>query len=160
MTCQSLCSNHNSLAGKVALQDSAAYVSLSSIFNFQRTDIANAMSWTSQLAASGPVECRYQAALLNFAEGRSRSELLRRQRRTALVREVVYSHITQTRQQPNSSFVKLLLHVTEARTDRHHAIQPARSRCSRPPSRVVCLCRCGDQCASRTEAAFAGHFSL
>ena len=44
-------------------QDSAAHVSLSSIFSFQRTDITDAMSWPLSLLASGPTECRLRGSL-------------------------------------------------------------------------------------------------
>ncbi len=69
-------------------QDSAAHVSLSSIFNFQRTDIADALSWAGPLLASGPIECRSRGSL-DFVQlgGNLRSELLGRQRRAALVGE-------------------------------------------------------------------------
>ena len=44
-------------------EHSAAHVSLSSIFSFQRTDTANAMSWACLHLASDPVECRSRGSL-------------------------------------------------------------------------------------------------
>ena len=44
-------------------EHSAAHVSLSSIFSFQRTDIANAISWACLRLASDPVECRSRGSL-------------------------------------------------------------------------------------------------
>jgi hypothetical protein len=54
--------------------DSAAHVSLSSIFNCQRTDFANAMSWTIRFWL-WPAECRSRGSL-----GFHKGELFSRQR--------------------------------------------------------------------------------
>ena len=61
--------------------DSAAHVSLSSIFSFQRTDTANAMSWPVVLLAPGRPSVAYAALLISSNHAKHRSELLRRQQR-------------------------------------------------------------------------------
>ena len=87
--------------------DSAAHVSLSSIFNFQRTDIADAVSWPVTPWLRGRPSVAY-AALLNSHKGFLRSKLLRRQRRTALVREAYIVATNQNCQQPADMFLNFL----------------------------------------------------
>ena len=60
---QSLVWNRSSFRTFEFREHSAAHVSLSSIFSFQRTDTANAMSWACLRFASGPVECRSRGSL-------------------------------------------------------------------------------------------------
>jgi hypothetical protein len=72
-----------SLAGLGFREHSAAHVSLSSVFSFQRTDTANALSWAALLLAPDPVECRSRGSLDFDPTGRTRL----RQRRAALVGE-------------------------------------------------------------------------
>ena len=108
---QSLVRTVSSLAGRGVQQDSAAHVSLSSIFSFQRTDIADAMSWPVLLLASGLSSVAH-AALLNFAEGRPRSKLLRRQRRAALVGEAYIVATHPNCQQPRSLFFRFLVEIS------------------------------------------------
>ena len=67
---QSLVRTFTSLAGHGVQQDSAAHVSLSSIFNCQRTDFADAMSWAVSLLARAPVECRSRGSLW-ISQGRT-----------------------------------------------------------------------------------------
>lgn len=61
-------SNRQAPFGARGSADSAAHASLSSIFNFQRTDIADAMSWAVTLLASGPAECRSRGSLEFFSQ--------------------------------------------------------------------------------------------
>ena len=96
-----------SLAGRGVQQDHAAHVSLSSIFNFQRTDIADAVSWAYPLVASARSSVAH-AALLIFFEGSFRSELLRRQRRAALVGEAYIVRAPSNCQRRNRTFLNFL----------------------------------------------------
>lgn len=61
-------SNRQAPFGARGSADSAAHVSLSSIFSFQRTDIADAVSWAVSLLASGPPECRSRGSLEFFSQ--------------------------------------------------------------------------------------------
>ena len=63
MNRQSLVRNRSPFRAFELRKHSAAHVSLSSIFNFQRTDTTDAVSWAYPLLASGPVECRSRGSL-------------------------------------------------------------------------------------------------
>jgi hypothetical protein len=104
-------SNHIAPGGTRVQQDSAAHVSLSSIFSFQRTDIADAVSRPLLLLASGPFECRSRGSLDFVQPGRFRSELLGRQRRTALVDEAYIVGTPSNCQQPFRTFLNFLRRI-------------------------------------------------
>ena len=98
----------SSLAGRGVPQDSAAHVSLSSIFNFQRTDTCKrSVVGQSAFALRARSSVAY-AALCDFVEGSVRSELLGRQRRAALVCEAVYTGGPRMSQRRFSTFLNFL----------------------------------------------------
>jgi hypothetical protein len=68
---QSLVWNRSPFRAFELREHSAAHVSLSSIFNCQRSDTANAVSWALLLLASGPVECRSRGSLDLVQQGRT-----------------------------------------------------------------------------------------
>jgi hypothetical protein len=63
---------------EIVRSNSAAHVSLSSIFNFQRTDTADAMSWPGSLLASGLSSVAHAALMIssNSRENQKRTSLV------------------------------------------------------------------------------------
>ncbi|WP_210164150.1 hypothetical protein, partial [Mesorhizobium sp. LNJC380A00] len=64
--------------------------------------------------ASGPSECRLRGSL-EFSQGLLRSKLLRRQRRTALVREAYIVATNQNCQQSSTMFFRFLVEISTGR---------------------------------------------
>ena len=78
---------------------------------FKEQTPLHARSWPVTLVASGPSECRLRGSL-EFHKGLFRSKLLRRQRRTALVREAYIVATHSNCQHRSMMFFRFLVEIS------------------------------------------------